>query len=71
MISEEDIRKRSYEIWQRKGCPKGGERENWAEAVAELEAELRETGLRIHNGDNAPKVPARPHVTERPKPRDG
>jgi len=71
VISEEDIRKRSYEIWQRKGCPKDAEQHNWLEAKAELEAELRETGLRIHDGDSEPEVPARPHVSERPQTRNG
>ena len=71
MISEADIRKRSYEIWQRKGCPKDGEQENWAEAKAELEAELRESGLRIHDGDSEPEVPPKPVISERPQTREG
>jgi hypothetical protein len=39
MLSEEAIRQRSYQIWQREGCPAGKADEHWFRARAELEAE--------------------------------
>ena len=39
LISEEAIRTRSYEIWQREHCPTGRDKENWFRAKAELRAE--------------------------------
>jgi hypothetical protein len=38
-MSEEAIRQRSYEIWQREGCPEGKSEEHWFRARVELEAE--------------------------------
>jgi len=38
--SEEEIRKRSYLIWEREGRPDGKAEEHWARAKAELEAEF-------------------------------
>ena len=38
--SENDIRVRSYLIWEREGCPEGKAREHWLRAKAELEAEF-------------------------------
>jgi hypothetical protein len=38
-IRSELIRKRSYEIWQREGCPNGCDLAHWLRAEAELEAE--------------------------------
>ena len=39
MVSEQAIRQRSYEIWQREGCPPGKSLEHWFRAEAELLAE--------------------------------
>jgi hypothetical protein len=39
MVSEAAIRQRSYEIWQREGCPEGKSEEHWFRARVELEAE--------------------------------
>ena len=38
--SEDDIRVRSYLIWEREGCPEGKAEEHWQQAKAELEAEF-------------------------------
>lgn len=38
--SEEEIRTRSYLIWEREGCLNGKSEEYWQRAKAELEAEL-------------------------------
>lgn len=39
MVSEEAVRQRSYEIWQREGCPAGRAFAHWLQAKAELERE--------------------------------
>jgi hypothetical protein len=41
MVPEQAIRHRSYEIWQREGCPEGKSAENWSRAKVELEMEFR------------------------------
>ena len=38
--SEEEIRVRSYLIWEREGQPEGKSQEHWLRAKAELEAEF-------------------------------
>jgi hypothetical protein len=38
--SEEQIRVRSYLIWEREGCPEGKSEEHWLRAKAELETEF-------------------------------
>ncbi|MBU6297295.1 MAG: DUF2934 domain-containing protein [Alphaproteobacteria bacterium] len=38
--SDEEIRVRSYLIWEREGCPEGKSAEHWLRAKAELEAEF-------------------------------
>ncbi len=38
--SEEEIRVRSYLIWEREGRPEGKSEEHWLQAKAELEAEF-------------------------------
>lgn len=38
--SEEEIRSRSYLIWEREGCQDGKSEEYWLRAKTELEAEL-------------------------------
>jgi Protein of unknown function (DUF2934) len=67
MISEDAIRKRSYRIWQLKGCPEGQDQQNWLEAKAQLETEMRAGGLRFPKDDAAPQVPSRPRISERPR----
>ena len=39
IFSEEDIRRRSYQIWEREGRPEGKSEQNWLRAGAELKAE--------------------------------
>ncbi|HEX4156954.1 MAG TPA: DUF2934 domain-containing protein [Rhizomicrobium sp.] len=41
MVNEEDIRIRSYLLWEAAGRPDGHELEFWLQAEADLEAELR------------------------------
>ena len=41
MVSEQAIRQRSYEIWQREGYPEGKAAEHWFRAKTELEMEFR------------------------------
>lgn len=41
MVSEEAIRQRSYEVWQREGRPEGKALEHWLQAKAELEREAQ------------------------------
>jgi hypothetical protein len=36
--TEEDIRLRSYLIWQQEGCPLGDELKHWQRAKAQMEA---------------------------------
>jgi hypothetical protein len=38
--SEDEIRVRSYLIWEREGCPEGKAEEHWLQAKAELDAEF-------------------------------
>ncbi len=71
MISEDAIRKRSYRIWQLKGRPQGEDLQNWLEARAQLEAELRAGGLRLGDGGTDPVVPPRPRISGRPRTREG
>jgi hypothetical protein len=40
-IPEELVRQRSYEIWQREGCPVGLALKHWFQAETELENESR------------------------------
>jgi hypothetical protein len=35
-VSDEEIARRAYEIWQSRGCPPGDGAENWQAAKAEL-----------------------------------
>jgi Protein of unknown function (DUF2934) len=39
-ISEEAIRKRAYDIWEREGRPHGRDFEHWVRAQVELAAEV-------------------------------
>jgi cytoskeletal protein CcmA (bactofilin family) len=41
--SEEAIRLRSQQIWEREGCPEGYAQEHWMRAKAELEAQMEKT----------------------------
>jgi hypothetical protein len=38
-VSEEEIARRAYEIWQARGCPASDGSEDWKAAEAELTAE--------------------------------
>jgi Protein of unknown function (DUF2934) len=39
MVLEQDVRVRSYFLWQRAGCPQGNDVAFWLRAEAELRAE--------------------------------
>jgi hypothetical protein len=78
MVSEEEVRQRSYEIWQREGCPDGKADEHWFRAKAELEAECQAAIFPWGGGDCrefvAPRVPISPQprkTVSRPVPRKG
>jgi cytoskeletal protein CcmA (bactofilin family) len=55
--SEEDIRARSQEIWEREGCPDGQAQDHWQRARAELEAELKRLSIRVPAPDADPCIP--------------
>jgi hypothetical protein len=38
-LSQDAIKLRSYEIWQREGCPHGADMDHWLRAEAELTTE--------------------------------
>ena len=38
-VSQDEIARRAYEIWQSRGCPPGDGSDNWRAAQAELLAE--------------------------------
>ena len=40
MHLEDMIRMRAYDIWIAEGCPKGREKDHWAQAAAEIEASI-------------------------------
>ncbi|MBU6472681.1 MAG: DUF2934 domain-containing protein [Alphaproteobacteria bacterium] len=74
-ISDDEIRLRSYLIWQREGCPSGAELTHWLRARAELETEH---DSRLPRSDvifrcdgphpvQAPPVPPRVAVTPPPR----
>lgn len=48
-IPSELIRKRSYEIWQREGCPNGCDLAHWLRAEAELGAESQRIDVQYAN----------------------
>ncbi|MDE3114394.1 MAG: DUF2934 domain-containing protein [Pseudomonadota bacterium] len=74
-IPDEEIRVRSYLIWQREGCPSGAELAHWLRAKAELESECDSKFPRSHvifrsDGPHrvqAPPVPPRMAVAPPPK----
>lgn len=66
MISEDVIRQRSYEIWQRRGCPDGLALENWLSAKAELEAEARAARFPSSECDCRRLVLPRPPISRPP-----
>lgn len=43
--SEEEIRLRSYQIWEREGRPEGRAEEHWCLAKSELKAEMEEASM--------------------------
>jgi Protein of unknown function (DUF2934) len=43
-IPHEKIAMRAYDKWCKRGCPPGTDKQDWAEAEAELRAEARSKG---------------------------
>jgi hypothetical protein len=43
--SEEAVRLRSYQIWEREGRPEGRANEHWQRAIEELKAEMEEASI--------------------------
>ena len=43
-ISDEAIRERAYQIWQREGCPHGRDFDHWVQAQVELAAQSAGNG---------------------------
>ncbi len=67
-IPDEEIRVRSYLIWQREGCPSGAELAHWLRAKAELESECDSKFPRSHvifRSDGPHRVQAPPPVPPR------
>jgi DUF2934 family protein len=50
-VSDEEIARRAYEIWQSRGCPAGDGQEDWEAAKAELAA-----GRIARNGSTQPRI---------------
>ena len=65
MISEEAIRLRSYEIWEREGRPEGRALEHWLVARMELEADFR--GRYVDLGQWRNNVMPRPPASRPPR----
>lgn len=59
-ISEDAVRLRSYQIWQREGCPHGNALEHWTRAIAELEAELSAKTPPLEGQRHADPPPRKP-----------
>ena len=64
-IPEEDIRLRSYLIWQHEGCPNGSAMAHWLRAKTELETERRNRFFRPDRP--RPAVPPRLAISAPPK----
>jgi hypothetical protein len=67
MVSEQAIRQRSYEIWQREGCPSGKAADHWFHAKAELEAEFRAAVFPWGAGDYRGIVVPRVSISKPPQ----
>ncbi|MCC7475973.1 MAG: DUF2934 domain-containing protein [Pirellulales bacterium] len=48
-VSEEEIARRAYEIWEARGCPPGDGTDNWQAAEAELLADRICRGESTHS----------------------
>lgn len=62
-LSENDIRVRSYLIWEREGCPNGQAEQHWYRAIVELETEKQPSGSAVlaAAGKSAGKNTTKPH----------
>lgn len=67
MISEQDIRRRSYEIWQLEGRPEGRTVEHWSRAKTELEIEYRVAAFPWAGSDCRGIVASCPTISRPPK----
>jgi Protein of unknown function (DUF2934) len=66
-IPDELVRQRSYEIWQREGCPHGLSAQHWFQARAELESQLRAERFTAVEGEYHQKVSPRPAISYPPR----
>lgn len=66
-IPEELIRQRSYEIWQREGCPQGMALQHWFRAKMELESEFRLARFIAIPSDYREVVSPRPAISCPPR----
>lgn len=63
-ISEDVIRIRAYQIWEREGRPSGRDYEHWVQAQVELESEA----AKGHGGRRAAAARPTPARREKPSP---
>jgi hypothetical protein len=66
-IPDELVRQRSYEIWQREGCPHGLSAQHWFQAKIELESQLRAERFATVQIEYRQMVSPRPAITNPPR----
>lgn len=66
-IPDELIRQRSYEIWQKAGCPQGLSLQHWFQAKAELESQSRTERFTTIESDYRLMVSPRPSISYPPR----
>jgi hypothetical protein len=57
-VPHEKIAMRAYEKWLKRGCAHGHDKQDWAEAEAELRAEMMRTGHTATQQPGATHTPA-------------
>jgi Protein of unknown function (DUF2934) len=43
-VCQDRVAARAYQKWMQKGCPQGSDKQDWAEAEAEIKAEMGKPG---------------------------
>jgi hypothetical protein len=66
-IPDELVRQRSYEIWQREGCPHGLSAQHWFQAKAELEGQYRAERVTAIESEYRQKISPRPAISQPPR----
>jgi hypothetical protein len=65
--SEQLIRIRSYQLWERDGCPQGRSEEYWFRAKCEIDEEMDKQWRAIgFEAELVHYVPPRPAISKRP-----